>query len=121
MPWNSDPEILGAFDAAMVRCIAGELTEETAAATLAVDVELVWRRIGELLREHFEMTREDLVALPLGRRRRLAEEIVDKAEDQREAANFSNVEPIVPKHPHPRLTVVSTEEPDAGPDSPEAA
>ncbi|MEP6872952.1 MAG: hypothetical protein ABI887_01170 [Burkholderiales bacterium] len=121
MQWNSDPEILGPLDAAAVRCIAGDLTDRDAAASASVPVEVLRVRVAEMVGVDLRMTLVELDALPLGRRRRLAEEIVEKTESQREAALLDNVESIVPKHPHPHLTVVPNEEPGDEPTEPERA
>ena len=76
MQWNSDPAILGPLDAAAVRCIAGDVTETDAAASASVPVELLRVRVGEMIGVDLKMTLMELHALPLGRRRRLAEKIV---------------------------------------------
>jgi hypothetical protein len=91
VPWSSNPDDLGPFDAVVVRCVAGEMTDEFGAKALGVSEAEVRRRMGVVLKQHFEIQLAELKALEPRRRRRLAEEIIDGTLAERARGHNDNV------------------------------
>jgi hypothetical protein len=82
--WTSSPDELGTFDSSVVRCIAGEFNQLTlarSAQSAGVDLR---RRMAGLVSKHCRLTVDELGALGVGERRRLANEILLAEMDERE-------------------------------------
>jgi len=82
--WSNSPDELGPFDAAVLRCIAGELTQEALARATRGALIDGQRRMASLLRRHRAPDYAGLSRLPALARQELAEEIL--------AAELNNLE-----------------------------
>ena len=74
--WTFPPDILGPFDAYVVRCIAGEFEAsflDRVTNTAGVDIRL---RMATLVLKHFHLKVEDIYAMGPAERRQLANDIL---------------------------------------------
>ena len=82
--WIASPDDLGAFDATVVRCIAGEFDENflvRATKTSGVDTR---RRMATLISKHCQMNIDELQGMGAIQRQRMANDIVLAEMDERE-------------------------------------
>jgi hypothetical protein len=82
--WKTSPEDLGAFDSAIVRCIAGEFSEEFLVRTTRTAGVDVRSRLATLMSKHFKMKYEELNGLGALQRHRLADDIVAAEIEERD-------------------------------------
>ena len=86
VPWSVAPEELGTFDAAVLRCIAGELSESSMMRLTGQAGLNLRRRMALLVQRHHAMRIEDLARLQPDVRRRLATDILRAEIDERDTA-----------------------------------
>jgi hypothetical protein len=82
--WTTSPEDLGAFDASVVRCIAGEFDEAFLVRTTRTSGVDTRQRMATLVSKHFHMNVAGLNALGSGHRHRLANELVAAELEERD-------------------------------------
>ena len=84
--WSAPPDALGMFDAAVVRCIAGEVPDDDllwTTASAGVDLKM---RLEVLISKHFSITWDALRSMNRRKRRRMANAILVAELDERETA-----------------------------------
>ena len=82
--WIVSPDLLGAFDASVVHCIAGEFDEaflDRVTKTSGLDTR---QRMADMVLKHFHLTLGGLYALPRAQRQQLAMDIVVAETEERQ-------------------------------------